>query len=53
MTIPTIIKEWNLCVKQAKQASTAKQATYGFVSGKVLKDARKCFCARSFIRNNK
>ena len=53
MTVPSAIKEWSVCVQQAKKASLTKQSTYGFVSGKLLKDAQKCFCAKSFIRNNK
>lgn len=50
MAIPTIIKQWNECVQQAKKNSPSKQPVYGFISGKVLKDAQKCYCATSFIK---
>jgi hypothetical protein len=48
--IPESIKEWNVCVQQAKKFNPNSKSSYGFVSGKVLKDARRCYCAMSFLK---
>lgn len=49
MVLPETIKKWNTCVKQAKKKH-AVHTTWGYVSGAVLKDAQKCYCAMSFLK---
>ena len=39
------LKPWTKCVQQAKAANGKSKDSYGFVQGKVLKDARRCYCA--------
>jgi hypothetical protein len=48
MQLPDTIKQWNKCVKHAKKKHESK-ATWGFIPGRVLKDAQKCYCAMSFL----
>jgi hypothetical protein len=38
------LTQWVKCVKKAKETNGATKA-FGFVQGKVLKDAQKCYCA--------
>ncbi len=42
--LPDNLKTWVKCVQQAK-AKNSKSSSYGFIQGKVLKDAQKCYCA--------
>jgi len=49
MVVPDEIKKWNLCVQQAK-AKHHISTKFGFVDRRVIKDARKCYCAMSFIK---
>ena len=49
MAVPDEIKKWNQCVKQAK-AKYHISTKFGFVDQRVVKAARKCYCAMSFIQ---
>jgi hypothetical protein len=50
MVLPVTVKKWNVCVEQAKQRLNIK-GSWGYLSGAALKDAQKCYCAMSFIKN--
>ena len=48
MPVPDEIKKWNTCVKQAKEKHKVT-SKFGFVDKKVVKDARRCYCAMAFL----
>ena len=50
MVLPETIKKWNTCVQQAKKKHSIK-TTWGYLPPGALKDAQKCYCAMSFIKN--
>ena len=47
MPLPDAIKIWNTSVSQAKEKHM--KTGYGFISGNVLRDAQKCYCAMTYI----
>ena len=52
MPIPDEVKKWNLCVKQAKEKEyfgKRNPPRFGFIDKKVVKSARRCYCAMAFL----
>jgi len=48
ITVPDEIKKWNICVQQSKNKHK-KTIKFGFIDDKVVKDARRCYCAMAFL----
>jgi hypothetical protein len=48
MVVPDEIKKWNICIQQAKEKHKIT-TKFGFVDKRVVKDARRCYCAMAFL----
>jgi hypothetical protein len=48
MAVPDEIRKWNMCVQQAKEKHKIT-TKFGFVDKRVVKDARRCYCAMAFL----
>ncbi len=42
------ILDWNKCVKQAKKKLGKGEDSWGILSGAVLKEAMRCYCAMGY-----
>ena len=44
----TAIIDWKKCVSAAKKKFGVSPNTYMVLSGKILRDAQRCFCAMGY-----
>jgi hypothetical protein len=42
------IKDWNKCVRRAKKKLGKGEDSWGILTGAVLKEAMRCYCAMGY-----
>ena len=42
------IQDWKICVRRSKQKLGKGEDSWGILSGAVLKEAMKCYCAMGY-----
>lgn len=42
------IQDWNTCVKRAKKKLGKGEDSWGILSGAVLREAMRCYCAMGY-----
>ena len=48
MENPQAIKDWMVCVQQAKKKLRKGEKSFTIIKGSVLKEAQKCYCAKGY-----